>query len=375
MAAELPSENIYNILSRLPVKSLARFQCVSKLWCSYINNPYLETLHAKRAVMNDDPMLISFHNLSSKLPKDSRSINYDQFTIRFLEYKEAPRDAGIFTLEVGKKTPVIKLMCKKEFFHGYVILCSCNGLLYSTRTIRGDSNLAVINPLTKECCELPPIYSTKSSRKDSIELGFDDSTNTFKMVFIARKLRAMVHVLGTDSWRKIPQVPASYITGEGVFAKGSEHWLSEDYRKVSIGKQVISFDMAKEEFGLINSLDQIYSGMISKEQLVDLHGELGYVYQISDHMVEVWVLKEAGWVMHCLFEKKPPLFRDIVKVLGFWNERKDVLMTVDGWHMFVYNLYDDSLHEVSSVGLEEGHNHIDIRMYRSSLFSTRYSLF
>ncbi|XP_076881644.1 F-box protein At1g47340-like [Bidens hawaiensis] len=371
MATELASENIYNILSRLPVKSLARFQCVSKLWCSYINNPYLETLHAKRAVMNDDPMLISFHNLSSKLPKDSRSINYDQF-------KEAPRDAGICTLEVRKKTPVIELMCNKEFFHGYVIPGSCNGLLYSTRTILDDTNLAVINPLTKECCELPPIHSTKSSWKDSIGLGFDDSTNTFKMVFVARKLRAKVHVLGTDSWRKIPQVPASYITGEGVFAKGSEHWLSEDYRKVSIGKQVISFDMAKEEFGLINSLDQIYSGMISKEQLVDLHGELGYVYQISDHVVEVWVLKEAGWVMHCLFEKKPPLPRDIIKVLGFWNERKDILMTVDGWHMFVYNLNDDSLHEVSSDGLEEeGSNHIDIdiRMYRSSLFSTRYSLF
>ncbi|XP_076933320.1 F-box/kelch-repeat protein At3g06240-like [Bidens hawaiensis] len=353
MAAELASENIYNILSRLPVKSLARFRCVSKLWCSYINNPYLETLHAKRAVMNDDPMLISFHNLSSKLPKDSRSINYDQFTIRFLEYKEAPADEGICTLEVRKKTPVIELMCKKEFFHGYLILGSCNGLLYSTRTTLGDSNLAVINPLTKECCELPPVNSTKSYMEDSVGLGFDDSTNTFKMVFIETKLRAKVHVLGTDSWRKIPQVPASYITGEGVFAKGSLHWLSEDYRKISLGKQVISFDMAKEEFGLINSPDQIYSGMISKEQLVDIHGELGYVFQISDHMVEVWVLKETGWVTHCLFEKKSPLSRDTVKVLGFWNKRKDILMTVDGWHMFVYNLNDDSLHEVSSDGLEE----------------------
>ncbi|XP_076887040.1 uncharacterized protein LOC143537068 [Bidens hawaiensis] len=187
----------------------------------------------------------------------------------------------------------------------------------------------------------------------------------------------MVHVLGTNSWRKIPQVPASFITGEGVFAKGSLHWLSEDYRKISLGKPVISFDMAKEEFGLINPPDQIYSGMISKEQLVDLHGELGYVYQIGDHVVEVWVLKETGWVMHCLFEKKPPLSRDIVKVLGFWNERKGILMTIDGWHMFVYNLNNDSLHEVSSVGLEEegSSNQIDIRMYRSSLFSTRYSLF
>ncbi|XP_076881654.1 F-box protein CPR1-like [Bidens hawaiensis] len=241
---------------------------------------------------------------------------------------------------------------------------------------RGDTNLAVINPLTKECCELPPVNSTKSFREDSIGLGFDDSTNTFKMVFIAKKLRAMVHMLGTDSWRKIPQVPSSFITGEGVFANGSLHWLSEDYCKTSLGKPVISFDMTKEEFGLIDPPGQIYSGMISKEQLVDLHGELGYVFQISDCVVEVWVLKETGWVMHFLFEKKPPLPRDIVKVLGFWNERNDILMTVNGWHMFVYNLNKDSLHEVSSDGLEkEGSNHIDIRMYRSRLFSTRYSLF
>ncbi|XP_076881974.1 uncharacterized protein LOC143530281 [Bidens hawaiensis] len=79
MVAELPSENIYHILSRLPVKSLARFQCVSKLWRNYINDPYLQTLHAKRAVINDDQMLISFHNASAS-----------RFIIRFLEYKQAP---------------------------------------------------------------------------------------------------------------------------------------------------------------------------------------------------------------------------------------------------------------------------------------------
>ncbi|XP_076935782.1 F-box/kelch-repeat protein At3g23880-like [Bidens hawaiensis] len=398
--AELSSKNIHDIFSRMLVKSLARFRCVSKQFRNYINDPYLETLHAKQATSSTDSMLIMFHQFASDLPNS-------QCIINFLEHKE---ETGGCTQEVTKKPPVMDFMCLK-LRSNVIILGSCNGLLYSSQRRHRDAiNLVVINPLRKECHELPPMkatfhYVNKQKRSRGIDLeessrlcieepsglGFDESTNTFKMACVALRkqdkppnfdqleedLCTMVHVLGTDSWRKIPQVPSFLITGEGVFLKGCLHWLIsdayDDDREAYLGRTVITFDTAKEEFGVINPPQELPTSGWVREQLVDLHGELGYVYQIVNRGVEVWVLKERGWVLHCQFEHEPPLLYGFVKVLGLWNENGDVLMIDIGRKMLVYNLKSRGLYEVCFDGWEE-EAVIDIRLYQSSLFSTRYSL-
>ncbi|KAJ0716815.1 hypothetical protein HanPI659440_Chr13g0516841 [Helianthus annuus] len=91
--------------------------------------------------------------------------------------------------------------------------------------------------------------------------------------------------------------------------------------------------------------------------------------------MEVWVLKETGWVIHCKLEEIPPVqYHDFSKVLGFWNENGDILMQgVYSKQMFVYNLKSDKFYEVKFDGPEKGVE-IDIRSYQSNLFSTRYSL-
>ncbi|KAI3703354.1 hypothetical protein L1987_73359 [Smallanthus sonchifolius] len=373
--AELPSEIMYDILSRMPVKYLARFRCVSKLWLHYINDSHLKTMHAKRSPV-DDPMLIMFHQIPSKHPNSPCRLS-------LLEHE------GSCTLKVRKKPPLMGLMCK-SFVYRYpddIILGSCNGLPYSSKGhhdgIHGNM-LVVIHPLSRECYELPPINislthpqqtwgiscddeSYRLRVEESFGLGFDESTDTFKMVSVVLReevkqdLCTMVHVLGTDSRWKIDQVPSYPIAGEGVFANGCLHWLNndedDDEYPIYLGRPVIRFDMANEEFGLIHPPQERPSGWI-KELLVDLHGEVGYVYHMVNRGIEVWALKERGWVMHCEFRQKPPLPKGFVKVLGFWNENGDVLMT-DSWKpMFVYNLKSDNLDEVSfaevrlSVGME-----------------------
>ncbi|KAK1418960.1 hypothetical protein QVD17_28114 [Tagetes erecta] len=403
--AELPSEIIHNIFSRMSVKSLARSRCVSKQWYAYINDNYLEIMHAKRAAVYD-PMLIMFHQLPFVIHMNAPC------TLSFLDYKYEEDDC---TLEVRKKPSVMEFMTSMWCFTypNDIILGSCNGLIYSSQGGCDDDNmLVVINPLKKKCYVLPPIKTpfhsqqspsidhgqvrkhigssnTFKTRVDKADgLGFDESTNTFKMVSVeVRKpvrssnvdyqvkedVCTMVHVLGTESWRKIPQVPCYPITGEGVFANGCLHWLisdeDDDDRPTYLGRPVVSFDVVNEGFGLINPPQERPSGWV-REQLVDLNGKLGYVYNIVNRIVEVWVLMERGWVMHCEFRQKPPLPRGFIKVLGFWNEDGDILMTDETKNMFVYDR-SNRLYEVCFDRKEK--DGVDIRLYQSSLFSTRYS--
>ncbi|XP_076901595.1 putative F-box protein At1g53370 [Bidens hawaiensis] len=194
IADQLPMENMYNILSRMSVKSLARMRCVSKQWCNYINDPYLESMHAKRATPTN-PMLIMVHQFPSNHPNS-------QCILAFLEYKEKP---GTCTLQVTKKPPVMEFMLCTELCLRYpndIILGSCNGLLYSSQCNHDTTTtLVVINPLRKERYELPsmkitPIFHYLQTRQwswgidleelsrrlcvnESSGLGFDDSTKTF----------------------------------------------------------------------------------------------------------------------------------------------------------------------------------------------------
>ncbi|OWM74640.1 hypothetical protein CDL15_Pgr005220 [Punica granatum] len=45
----LPEEMIYEILVRLPVKSLCRFRCVSTLWRTIISDPHFVSSHLARS--------------------------------------------------------------------------------------------------------------------------------------------------------------------------------------------------------------------------------------------------------------------------------------------------------------------------------------
>ncbi|PWA37489.1 F-box domain-containing protein [Artemisia annua] len=166
--ATLPSDIIYEILSRMPVKSLVRFRRVSKLWCEYIDSPYFATIHSKRAV-EEEPTLVMLR------------ATHDWC------YPNQPR------------------ICDKF------------------------NSLVVINPLRKECFELPPMDKKpdwRLSYEESCGLGFDDSTNTFKMVcvfpriqidvgeenldLVRKNLCTMVHVLGTNLWQEAMVVDDLY---------------------------------------------------------------------------------------------------------------------------------------------------------------------
>jgi hypothetical protein len=137
-AASLTDDLSVEILSRLPVKSLCRFKCVSHLWRALMSHPE----HRRR------------------LPQTLAGVFYSS-----TDYTRFPQEARHFfnVSEIGFPPLICPFL---SFFPGYerisLILDSCNGLLLCRlRSDRSSSSedaffrYLVCNPATKSWDALP----------------------------------------------------------------------------------------------------------------------------------------------------------------------------------------------------------------------------
>ncbi|XP_071739211.1 F-box protein CPR1-like [Rutidosis leptorrhynchoides] len=372
----LPKDNVFDIFSRIQIKDLSRLRAVCKDFNKYNNDPYLEDIRVK-----DEPTPITFQQLLGSNPNVHCQLTSFQ----------AIEDAGSTSVKV-KKDQVMDFWHKDSAAFNRrptnFVLGSCNGLVLFSPLINGNlgATLAVINPQSKQLYELPPIKISSSVRKLRLwsgGIGFDYSTNTFKVVCVVReklvnnsrtnnllvneKLRTMVHDLRSGLWKEIAQVHSYPITGEGVFSNGCLHWLVEsidyNYRPpMDEGKQVVRFNVKKEEFELIDLPKREDYGWIN-EQLVDLNGDVGYVYNdVEKAIVQVWILKGDEWVHLDRIQSN----NGHTCVSGCWNKEGDLLFRCqEGKQMFVYDKKTRDLKEVD----REEECEASIRMYRNSLLS------
>ncbi|KAK9062276.1 hypothetical protein SSX86_019462 [Deinandra increscens subsp. villosa] len=379
---QFPPEIIYKIFSRTPIKSLARFQCVSKLWLNYITHPYLQTIHpgSKQETMHPIIFQQSHRPLRPGKKKECE--------ISFLRVIQGTTNV--------QKHPVLNF-CYGGPSYGTrekLVLGSCNGLIL-VRYVKNPGVvsdfflMAVIDPLTKQRRDLPPVNVKiigSDRTKEAAGIGIDDSTHTLKTVFVIvgeeqklqnRQLcaKTMVHCPGNKVWREIGETPAYPISGEGVFGHGRLHWL--------VRRKIVWFDVKRERFGLTDPPDpNKASWSRSYRRLVALNdGEVGFAF-VGDVCTELWVLKEdQEWVLGCWFDLDvSPVLRlrdGNVEVLGCWNEDGDILLSCgrgNGRRLCVYGPKTGDFRRV--VGVDDLGD-AEVRMYRSNLFSrlTRFKTF
>lgn len=92
----LPSEIILEILSRMPIKSLARFRCVFKLWCHYIDDDsYLSITHGARVTQEEPTPIIILH----------------LYPVRILSLSNNKSEKGTTVLEVKRTGFQVHISC------------------------------------------------------------------------------------------------------------------------------------------------------------------------------------------------------------------------------------------------------------------------
>ncbi|XP_059430224.1 F-box protein At5g49610-like [Corylus avellana] len=361
---EFPSDILFDIFSRLPIKTLLRFKCVSPLWCTIIDDPYLARLHRLQCV---------------EKPK-----------VLVLEPTRKPA-VPVFRED---RSGILRFVSRK--LNAYSLESCCNGLLCFTRIFVNcnHSPLFLVNLQRQQVVELPrppcigtpwpPVHTSDSDCKCSYGLGFDCATNTYKIVVVFfsgnpgqdGNLCAQVYTLGGrgSSWRPVKGPPncSFYDKPEcergfyemPVYARGALHWLvkpqgynlpwlfkppgyndvpSHEFQRDLIN--IVYFDVGKEEFGLI-SPPRSRTG--TPFHLVDLGGDLAVVI-IKYHfwLIQIWVMKEYDqkkeWVQeYKIYLDQVNSILPSIRVMGLFEDG-EILVTVNWKSFLFYNPKTDVL--------------------------------
>ncbi|XP_062104619.1 F-box protein At3g07870-like [Humulus lupulus] len=342
---DLPNRILVQILLALPTKSIVFCKSVCKKWRNLISNAQFAKLHFALAkpqllVRTLDSIRIS-RTLYLVEPdvQDGPGFDLDCCSCRWKEndnsYCHIELDAKLkIPLRNAESVPKTqddfdskhKKRCLnlKPKDHKYKIVNSCNGLLCLSEPSRNDP-IAVCNPVTGEFVDLPPSTCDDEDLNGGIDcgLGFSPKSGQYKVIRVYQRNTyvtrpenhydtsfnytnsfAVVHTLGTDSWRSVDHAPqSSYKLGFPTYLKGVLYGL---YVRHGGRNYIISFNFDNEQFELLDLPPECWDTWRNMSMGV-LRGDL-CICDGSDLSMKIWVLKRFSTVkkfwkklisMHC----------------------------------------------------------------------------
>ncbi|KAL6129140.1 hypothetical protein ACLB2K_072493 [Fragaria x ananassa] len=229
----IPDQIMFEILTRLPVRSLLRFKCVCKSWNSLIRSPNFINTH---------------------LDTSSDYIHVNTWLIGSTKSLLSLYCAKTFT----KHMDLDLRSCEMNFVsNGFFVYFTCNGLLLICRFC-ATSGLYIWNPSIRKIQRLP-----QGLYKDFITcpaivcvgFGFHHQKNDYKVVRVIRLQKGMykteVYSLKLNSWRDVAAVlpipiDSRYLTTGALHVNGVVYWKVRV--KDSARYCILSFDMDNEVF-------------------------------------------------------------------------------------------------------------------------------
>lgn len=314
----LPLDIIFDILSRLPVRSLMRFKCVSKDWLSLIGDPSFVDAHLQIAKA-DNGFIVETPIPMDRFCRVLKNIVPDRSFVEF-QYDRLNSQSGFVNA-----TPIsrhffwdpffldVKTTSRnnRDYFHGMTSLigdltcisATCDGLVL-LESLSKYGIFYVCNPATRRWLCLgqhidpPECFHTWG-------LAFDPSIRKYKVVrMTSRKHRDVCQIIKVDknfnSWTEVlvpkPHRPRSF---PPLYANSSFHWMihhrdlpdlegSLGFNPQSKG-YILSMDVAGESFRLILH-PECKSGCYS---LLVMKGLLCFADHVSHSQLDFWVLNNA----------------------------------------------------------------------------------
>ncbi|XP_026398337.1 putative F-box protein At1g32420 [Papaver somniferum] len=305
-------DNIYGeILSRLPVKSLVRFKCVSKGWQSMISNDnYFIDLHLSRTKTrsSSSTLFVIVRTAEERTVVSMDLLNDVPAVIRFPI--QLTRQEGILK-------PVNGLICSyyKDFDLGRTAVC-------------------IRNFMTREetpWIEVPTENTKKKVYFQTIEhgFGFDVTTKEHKVISIRQThikasgkmfcyIVCKVMNVGRkhySAWRMIDDFPAYMIQGNGIFVNRSLYWLGRSSIPTSncqnkshtkyigrLSQVIVAFDVPTEQFRsipipnfIMNQTDGWYSFKSRVVYIIEVDGHIALIDQLENiQIAKLWIFDEDG---------------------------------------------------------------------------------
>ncbi|XVE87676.1 hypothetical protein DITRI_Ditri19aG0006900 [Diplodiscus trichospermus] len=348
--ANLPLDSIADILSRLPVKRLLCFRCVSKLWRSLIDDQDFIKLHLRHSV--------------------------DSHTNHTLILKNSELHAA----DLACLGPFAKLEHPlMSYNHEIKILGSCNGLLFIRNIVE---DMAIWNPSTRKHRVLPSLGSCNGY---VYGFGHDPISDDYKVVKImhlgrvdGKPLETEVKVcsLKRNRWRKIQDIPCvfSFPGAKGVFASGALHWVLTQKLQLSEETVIVALDLGSESYREVPQPE--YKDKIFQLNVGVLGGSLCAMANYDDVRVDLWIMKEYGvkdsWtrLFSVASEEVIGPLRS-VKPLAYSKSGDQVLLEHDNFNLFWYDLKKKQTDDVWAPGMPPCHAEICLQSLVSLKVNSR----
>ncbi|KAL2554141.1 putative F-box protein [Forsythia ovata] len=282
MGPTLPSDLITSILSRLPLKSLGKFKCVSKQWLHTITDPHFVSTRRSFSLHNPNLLLLKKTPVlqETHMKKCTRidfcSLNFDG-SCKNLE----------FSLCLSDDEKNIEMLPSK-----WDIICFVS-----------ENGFYVCNPSTQEMVKLPEA-SCCTSGEVNAGMGYVKERDEYVLVHLFDK-SLDIHVDydigcevlrlgdGKDCEWKVMEANCPFVVrGWGVLVNNVFYWMIWDEYDHPGDEAIVSFDLEKEEFGTVLPPEGCFDphGVWS---LVELGGNLCLVDNATrPFTMDIWVMKD-----------------------------------------------------------------------------------
>ncbi|CAI0433591.1 unnamed protein product [Linum tenue] len=283
-----PRDIIIEIFTRLPVKSLVRFRCVSKSFKTIISSPEFIKYHLRR-------LKSSTYSYPFLLIPSTSKLGYRSCPVESLYMN--PQQLGFADLD---HSPFLIEADRKPFW----VVGSCDGLICVAIKRRFP---ALWNPSTRAFSVFPGFEIPEKKRRRYMVFGFgyDLESNDYKIVSIScypnkdpKEIRGagfsgsqgIVHVCSSKSrnWKRIEDfkygLPYDY---PGKYVKGTLNWLLDNE-----SSSIVSLNLGTEQYEEV--IQPEYQEDVTQKTIGVLEDCLCVMYHRHGDFSDLWVMNEFG---------------------------------------------------------------------------------